>query len=176
MAWQCKIGPTVSQYGTVNVYDVQIMRLVGTQTYCTLRRLSPSLYHSFMECTPQYIDVDGDSSISGGLTQAEIDIHECNLTYLDVKRQLVSSIAEADQSKLHPVVKALIGSSMPPGKYLRDPPMATAWLIFIMLVMVSTIVYSMYILGAIHAVVSVHRTIVDTIASISPALQYQVVI
>ena len=127
----------VSKYQDRKVYDKEIVKYVGFENYCRLRKAAPSLYDDFVEC-------DTVSCIP-----SEVEALTLEHSPHSIKRQLVCAIATGTTTE---VTENLCLPSPRKQPVFLDPPLATAWWIVWLFIIILIIVLVVINLGLVHTI------------------------
>jgi tetrahydromethanopterin S-methyltransferase subunit F len=146
-----KIGKSISSYNNSNkkkdiiVHDSTIMRYIGIESYCRFQKEEPNLYEEFLEC---------NNVIDNLPTQLNIELMDSQLTNEDIKKQLVTLIANPNSNSVSQTVKNIkYHSESFPGEILLQHPSATIWFIIIIFIIIFLIILVLYMLGVVDLLI-----------------------
>lgn len=140
------IKANVSKYKNKKVYDSEIIRFTGVNTYCTLYNLSPNLYRNFIECYHKDNFIDEGMIPYVNPTIIEYNLMETGLTDLEIKEQLISYMIDKDET-INETIKKLKNSSPSPGIYFETDFNDLIVMLIVFFIIVSIIVFSLYQIG-----------------------------
>lgn len=137
----------VSKYGQQLIYDKQLLKYMGYNEYCRIKRKSPDLWADFPECWDNYEHP----------TDVEAHLLDSNLSATEIKRRLIIAMmlryksadpAEINQYITSMGIQCLINPDSLPDHYnpKEDPLAVFAWIIVIFFIMVVSI-FTLYLFG-----------------------------
>ena len=140
------ISKNISIYRDKKIYDSEILRHIGIETYSTLLRMEPNLYKLFLECKTTQKKVDGVNIEYTRPKQLQLILMETNLSGVEIKTQILAHIyllkytKEDENIQILEEIKNLHKSSTIPKRILKLSKNEEIYTLIFFIIFISIIV------------------------------------